>query len=82
MRELFFKLFEMSHFDSGIKITAFSIPHFVYMFLIFGGIFLAWWILRKKDAQAHDRALRFLAYALVLSPTCPISLCMISSTAA
>lgn len=67
MRELFFKLFEMSHFDSGIKITAFSIPHFVYMFLIFGGIFLAWWILRKKDAQAHDRALRFLAYALVLS---------------
>ena len=67
MRELFFKLFEMSHFDSGVKITAFSIPHFVYMFLIFGGIFLAWWILRKKDAQAHDRALRFLAYALVLS---------------
>ena len=67
MRELFFKLFEMSHFDSGIKITAFSIPHFVYMFLIFGGIFLAWWILRKKDTQAHDRALRFLAYALVLS---------------
>ena len=67
MRKLFFKLFEMSHFDTGIKITAFSIPHFVYMFLIFGGIFLAWWILRKKDPAAHDRALRFLAYALVFS---------------
>ena len=36
MRDLFFKLFEMSHFDTGIKITAFSVPHIVYMVLIIG----------------------------------------------
>lgn len=67
MRELCFKLFRMSFFDTGIKITAFSIPHLVYIFLIFGGIFLAWWLLRNKDAAAKDRALRFLSYALMVS---------------
>ena len=48
MRELFFKLFEMSHFNTGIQVTAFSIPHFVYLFLIFGGIVLAWRLLRQR----------------------------------
>lgn len=67
MRELFFKLFEMSHFDTGIQITAFSIPHFVYIFLIFGGIFLAWRRLRKQTDAKKERALRFLAYGLILS---------------
>lgn len=67
MRELFFKLFAMSHFNTGITITAFSIPHLVYLFLIFGGIFLAWFLLRKKSFETRDRALRFLAYALVIS---------------
>jgi uncharacterized membrane protein YwaF len=57
----------MSHFDSGIKVTAFSIPHFVYMFLIFGGIFLAWKLLHKKSPEKKEQALRFLAYALALS---------------
>ena len=38
MRDLFFKLFEMSHFDTGITITPFSLPHNVYLVLIFGGI--------------------------------------------
>ena len=32
MREFCFKLFEMSHFDTGIQITAFSVSHFVYIF--------------------------------------------------
>ncbi len=67
MRQLFFKLFEMSHFDTGIKITAFSIPHLVYIVLIFGGIFLAWRLLRNKGAEKKERALRFLAYALMFS---------------
>lgn len=67
MRELFFKLFEMSHFNTGITITAFSIPHFVYLFLIFGGIVLAWRLLRNKNAQKKEQALRFVAYAVVLS---------------
>ena len=38
MRELFFKLFEMSHFDTGIKVTAFSVSHIVYLALIVGAI--------------------------------------------
>lgn len=67
MRELCFKLFEMSHFNTGIKITPFSISHIVYLVLIFGGTALAWWLLRNKSLQVKDKALRFLAYALVLS---------------
>ena len=67
MRELFFKLFETSHFNTGIKITAFSIPHIVYMVLIFGGIVLAWACLHRKSMETKTRALRFLAYALVIS---------------
>ena len=67
MRELFFKLFEMSHFNTGIKITPFSVPHLVYMFLIFGGIALAWYLLRDKDDSKKEKALRFLSYALVIS---------------
>ena len=67
MRELFMKLFEMSHFDTGISITAFSIPHIVYLILIFGGIVAAWLALRNKDDARKERTLRFLAYALVIS---------------
>ena len=48
MRELFMKLFEMSHFDSGIKITPFSGAHIVYLLLIVGGIVGGWFWLRKK----------------------------------
>ncbi len=67
MRELFFKLFEMSHFNTGIKITAFSIPHLVYMVLIIGGIVLGYLALRHKGEESKERALRFLAYAVVIS---------------
>lgn len=67
MREFCFKLFEMSHFDTGIKITAFSIPHFVYIFLIFGTIFLLWWRNHRRDAEKKDQLLRILAYALAFS---------------
>lgn len=67
MRELFFKLFEMSHFDTGIKITPFSVSHIVYMILIFGGIFLAWLLNHKKDAEKKDAVLRLFANALVIS---------------
>lgn len=67
MRELFFKLFEMSHFGTGISITAFSLPHIVYLILIFGGILGAWFCLRGKSIAQKEKALRFLAYALVVS---------------
>ena len=67
MRELFFKLFETSHFNTGIQITPFSGAHIVYLILIFGGIVGGYLLLRHKDAVAKEKALRLLAYALVIS---------------
>lgn len=67
MRDLFFKLFEMSHFDSGIQITPFSPAHIVCLVLILGGIVGGWFLLRSKSAATKERALRFLAYALAVS---------------
>lgn len=67
MRELFFKLFASSHFNTGIQITPFSVAHIVYLVLIFGGIVAGWFFLRNADAAKKEKALRFLAYALVIS---------------
>lgn len=67
MRALFFKLFESSHFNTGIQITPFSVAHIVYLILIFGGIILGWLCLRNQDATKKEKALRLLAYALVVS---------------
>lgn len=67
MRELFFKLFASSYFDTGIQITPFSPAHIVYLILIFGGITVAYLRLRNRDEELREKALRFLAYALVLS---------------
>ncbi|MBQ8768354.1 MAG: YwaF family protein [Oscillospiraceae bacterium] len=67
MRDLFLKLFEMSHFDTGISITPFSIAHIVYLVLIFGSIVVGWLTFRNKTAEKKEKLLRFLAYALVTS---------------
>ena len=67
MRELFFKIFADSFFNTGIQITPFSIAHIVYMVLIFGSIILGWLCLRNQSAEKKEKALRFLAYALVIS---------------
>ena len=67
MRDLFFKLFEDSHFNTGIKITAFSLTHMVYLVLIFGGIIAGWLLMRDKSAEKKERLLRGLMYALVIS---------------
>lgn len=67
MRDLFFKLFEMSHFDTGIKITAFSVPHIVYMVLIIGAIVGAWLVLRKKSEETKTKALRLLCCCVAIS---------------
>lgn len=66
MRDLFFKLFAMSYFDTGIQITPFSPAHIVYIVLIFGGTAAAWLVLRKKSAQTKEKFLRLLAYGLVV----------------
>lgn len=67
MRDLFFKLFGDSHFNTGITITAFSLPHIVYLLLIGGAICLAAYLFKGKDMQTKEKTLRFLAYALVIS---------------
>lgn len=67
MRDLFFKLFEMSHFNTGIKITPFSAAHIVYLVLIFGSVIALGLIFRKKDNAAKECLLRLLCYALVFS---------------
>lgn len=67
LRELFFKLFASSHFNTGISITAFSLPHFAYLLLIFGGIYLASVLLKNKGTDKREKVLRVLAYALVIS---------------
>lgn len=67
MREFFFKLFAMSHFDTGIQITPFSAAHIVYIILIFGSIIGGWLYLRRKDDAVKEKAMRLLAYALAFS---------------
>ena len=67
MRNFFDKLFEMSHFNTGIKITPFSMAHIVYIVLIFGSIILFWLNYRNKGADKQEKLLRALAYALVIS---------------
>jgi uncharacterized membrane protein YwaF len=67
MRDLFFKLFSMSFFDTGIQITPFSPAHIVYIALIFGGTAAAWLALRKKSVHTKEKFLRLLAYALAVS---------------
>ena len=64
MRELFFKIFAGSWFNTGIKITPFSMAHIAWMVLIFGGITLAWLCLRNKSDKSKTRCLRFVAYML------------------
>ncbi len=67
MRELFFKLFEKSHFNTGISITPFSISHIVYLFLIFGSIITVYLLFNKKSDDNKEKVLRVLSYALVIS---------------
>ena len=67
MRDLFIKMFRMSHFNTGISITAFSIPHIAYLILIFGGIVAAWFCLRNKSAEKKTKALRVMIYLVALS---------------
>ncbi len=67
MRELFFKLFAKSHFNTGISITAFSIPHLVWFLLITGTVVLLHCLFAKKSEEKKEKLLRILAYTLALS---------------
>lgn len=67
MRGLFFKLFESSHFNTGITVEAFSTAHIVYLVLIFGSIVGGYFLLRNKSFEKKEKAMRFLAYTLMFS---------------
>lgn len=67
MRELFFKLFADSHFNTGISVTAFSIPHIVYFILIFGSIVAASLYFKDKSVEKKEKVLSILVYAVVIS---------------
>lgn len=67
MRELFFKLFGASHFDTGMEVTAFSVSHIAYLILIFGAIVAGYFLLRRKPEASKVKAMRLLAYGVVIS---------------
>lgn len=67
MRELFYILFEQSHFDTGITITPFSVSHLVYCGLIFGTVYGLYRRFREKPEASREKLLRILAYTLALS---------------
>ena len=67
MREFCFKLFAKSYFNTGIKITAFSISHIIYALLIAGVIVGLYFLFRNKTADKKEKLMRILAYAIVLS---------------
>lgn len=67
MRDLFFRLFSDEPTGCGVVISSFNVWHILYVLLIVGGmIFAAFW-LNKKDEAFKTKALRLLAYALVIS---------------
>ncbi len=67
MRELFFKLFGPSHFDTGITITAFSVSHIIYLVLIIGGIVGGYFLLRNSTLEKKTKVLGILVNLLLLS---------------
>ena len=67
MRELFFKLFEQSHFDTGIKISAFSVSHIVYLVLIIGAIVGGYFLIRNSSMEKKESIMGILVIMLTVS---------------
>lgn len=67
MRELFFKLFEQSHFGTNIQIEPFNLSHIVYLVIIFGAIIGGYFLLRKDTKEQQLHVLRIMAYLIVIS---------------
>ncbi len=67
MRELFNKLFEQSHFQTGITVTPFSLSHIVYLILIFSTLVILYLRLRNADLEKKERALGYVVYVLMFS---------------
>lgn len=67
MRELFFKLFAPSLFDTGIKITPMSASHIVYLVIIFGAIIGGYFLLRKCTMERKIAVMRILITLVAVS---------------
>ncbi len=67
MRDLFFKLFEPSHFDTGITVTPMSIAHIFYLVLIVGGIVGGYFLLRKCTMERKVAVMKILIVAVAVS---------------
>ncbi len=67
MRELFVKLFEQSHFGTGITVKPYNLPHLVYLGLIFGTIFFLYMRLRNSGPEQKKKAMGGLVNVLMLS---------------
>ena len=67
MRDLFFRLFESSHFDTGIAVTAFSLSHFIYLALIVGAIVALYFAFRHAPYEKKKRLLGVMVIILTLS---------------
>lgn len=67
MRELFFKLFEMSHFDTGIQVTAFSLSHIIYLLLIAGAIACIYFLNKNKTQEKKESVLKAILICVTIS---------------
>ena len=67
MRDLFFKLFKDSHFDTGISITAFSVSHIVYLVLIIGAIVGLYFLYRNEPYEKKRRLVSLIAILVLVS---------------
>ncbi len=66
MRDFFLKLFGQSYFQSGIKLTAFSLTHLIVLLIVFGAIFYLYYRFRNRSEQDKENLLRGLVYALMI----------------
>ena len=66
MRDLFFKLLEMSHFDTKSRVTPFSAPHLIYLFIILVCVVGGHFLLRKETQTQKEHTLRILASCAVI----------------
>ena len=67
MRNLFFKLFESSHFDTGISVTAFSVSHFIYLALIVGAVLGLYFGFRNAPLEKKKKLLDIMVIFITVS---------------
>ena len=67
MRELFFRLFQSTPFDTGITVTPFSVFHFVYLAIIAGAILALYFCFKGSSPERKGKLLDLLIVLLVIS---------------